>query len=167
MNIGISRRQTKKWMPTQHGGNGHVSGVESMNRKNSEKHGDWGTMRFTPHFWAFLPAIALFKGIKGASDLKCQVFGQGKDMEVLEIPNRTVTRKMGDAHPSEVNPEIYQINDMEGRRGLKSDRMSANHMASNCASDRELWQRCVKDRYNRGVDCQTLLDQFRKCQESA
>jgi hypothetical protein len=158
--VGSLRRQTtKKWTPTQHGGNGHVSGVESMNRKNAEKHGEWGSMRFTPHFWPILPALALFKGIKFVSDVKCQTFGSVKDSEAVEIPNRTITRKL---HVGAVS-----LDDLEARRGLKTDRVASKHMKSDCATDREMWQRCVKDRYNSGVDCSPFLQQFKQCQNGA
>jgi hypothetical protein len=160
----VERRTTKKWMPTQQGANGAVSGVESLNKKNLEKHGEWGSFRFAPHMWPFLPAIAAFKMVKWGSDVRCQMFEQKTISDEPAPFSRSITRRV-DAHPKDANPDNYANNDMTGRKGMKTDRMSAKHMQSNCAADRELWQRCVKDRFNRGVDCGPLLDQFRQCQD--
>jgi hypothetical protein len=141
------RSTTKKWMPTQHGGNGHVSGVESLNKKNMEKHGSWGGMRFHPGFWLAVPAVAAFKTVKTLSDYRAD--------------------KIGEEKPEEKELEWHSNENKSSLKGMKAVRSDAQHLgSSNCSHDRELWQLCVKDRFNQKVDCKARLEAFRVCQES-
>jgi hypothetical protein len=143
------RSSTKKWMPTQHGGNGHVSGVESLNKYNLEKHGSWGGMRFWPHMLPFLPAIGAFKVAKTVSDLRAQKTVQ--DVGASEEPELVV-------HTNENKSSL---------KGMKAVRPDAKHInKSSCSMERELWQLCVKDRYNQKVDCKARLEAFRVCQDA-
>jgi hypothetical protein len=160
LKLKVNRTTTKKWVPTQHGGNGHVSGVESLNKKNLEKHGDWGTFRFTPHMWPFLPAIAAFKTVKAVSDFRATLCETTEKV----LPNRNPTAML---MPSPLDaPVIYENNNKSSLKGIKADRLDLQHMQqSTCASDREQWQRCVKDRFNKRIDCNPLLEKFRQCQE--
>jgi len=144
----VKRRTTKKWMPTQHGGNGHVSGVESLNKKNEEKHGSWGGWRFHPGAWLMIPALAAFKTAKAVSDMRAA--------------------RQGETDKPEPKPLEFHVNDDKSKlKGMKAVRADAKHVtSSNCAMERELWQLCVKDRFNKGVDCKARLDMFRDCQAS-
>lgn len=144
----VKRRTTKKWMPTQHGGNGHVSGVESLNKKNMEKHGDWGAFRFHPGAWLMVPALAVFKTAKTVSDMRA---------------SRQLETEKAEAKPL----EIHVNEDRNKLKGMKAVRADAQHVnSSNCAMEREMWQLCVKDRMNKGQDCKARLDMFRSCQAS-
>jgi hypothetical protein len=161
----VKREKTlKKWMPTQHGGNGHVSGVESLNQKNIEKHGNWGTFRFTPHMWPFLPAIGLFKAGKAISDMRHEYSKSSiQDGPAAPLPRNPTS--MLNPHPVG-EPVLYENSDQfRSLKSIKADRLDAKHMESNCAMDREVWQRCVKDRFNKKVDCTPALERFRQCQE--
>jgi hypothetical protein len=50
---------------------------------------------------------------------------------------------------------------------MKAVRPDAKHInKSSCSMERELWQLCVKDRYNQKVDCKARLEAFRVCQDA-
>lgn len=169
-----ARRTTvRKVMPIM-SENGHVQGPESLNTKrkglpNTESKSWMQEFRFTNVFTMPLRAYTNARDlVAGDPEEKRRI---QREEEAKKKPSSTSAWDnpygANETHMKQANaPSDYSMNE-HNLKSMKAEKLSARHMRSSCAVERELFYMCLKERKREGNNCVDKQQAFRRCNEEA